>query len=604
VDEYEMHLHTPKNMMLSKMYHQLEVQLQYFLQHKKNVCHGKFDFVKSSAPYSVIIKILNELCSLLEVEHSRVSTGPDVVSILSTLLPRIHTVIATTCNIDDGKNSERIEFHERKMGSEWGFEKLKHAICTFVHKSVAVISSESKHPLILYLDDLQWADESSLDLMKSILNNTNSNGGFIFIGSYRENDIADEDCHFSRLQRTIHENSNYTCTKIPLENLTLDDVTNLLSNIPQMPRNQSKGLGRLVYAVTSGNPFFVWRYILQMSERNWIFRNDDKHGWIYEDNTRIPITMNTGEDVISFLMEEISNLRPVAFEALKLGSILGPEVDISILELILSKILTPEISNEPITAILEYLESKLLIVLKKDKTLFHFQHDRIYQAAFQLVSQEHNLEQLSLRIGRIILGIDDQSQGSTCKFRRLLALDQLNRGRVHIDTMDGKEELAKLNLNAAQEVLQMSAFKLAQHYLEVSLELLGGDCWESHYALTLKISNVLASVLSGNGLMSQSLLLIEEINERCKSSEDRRDTQIIKLDILACTNQLDRCLEESQKMLTELRFPTVPLNPRLMQIVPAILGVKRMLKRHSVEDILAMPLCNDKRIQHIMKIRK
>jgi predicted ATPase len=469
---------------------------------------------------------------------------------------------------------------------------------------VAVISSESKHPLILYLDDLQWADEASLDLMKSILNKSNGIGGFIFIGSYRDNEVADEGCHFAQLQSKIHENSNYTYTKIPLENLTLDDVTNLLSNIHQMPQSQLKRLGRLVYAVTSGNSLFVWRYIRHMIERNWVFCNDDRDDWICENDTKILIDMNSGEDVLSFLMEEICNLRPIAFEALKVASILGPEVDIRVLELILSKILTLDMSNDSITAILEYLESKLLIVLDKDKTLFHFQHDRIYQAAFQLVSQEYNLEQLSLKIGRIILGIDDQSQGSTSRFCRLLAVDQLNRGRVHIDTTDGKEELAKLNLKAAQEVLQMSAFKLAQNYLEVSLELLGGDCWETHYALTLKISNVLASVLSGNGLMSQSLLLIDEINDRCKSSEDRRHTQILKLDILACTNQLDRCLEESQKMLTELRFPTIPLNPGLMQIVPAILGVKRMLKRKSVEDILAMPLCDDKRIQHVLKIRK
>jgi predicted ATPase len=289
---------------------------------------------------------------------------------------------------------------------------------------------------------------------------------------------------------------------------------------------------------------------------------------------------------------------------LKLASILGPEFDRSILELIVPNIITSDMSNDSLLEIFDYLESKCLIVQEKDKRLFRFLHDRIYQAAFQLASQEHNLEKLSLQIGRIILKIDTKSRSLSSRFRRLLAVDQFNRGRVLIDTIDGREELAILNLTAAEDVLQMSAFKLAQSYLEVSLELLGGNCWETHYLLTLKISNLLASVLSGNGLMSESLVLIDEINVHCKCLEDRHDTQIIKLDILACTNQLDRCLEESQKMLAESRFPVLSFDPGLIQIVPAILGVKRLLKRLSIEDIVIMPLCNDKRIQHVIKIRK
>jgi predicted ATPase len=150
----------------------------------------------------------------------------------------------------------------------------------------------------------------------------------------------------------------------------------------------------------------------------------------------------------------------------------------------------------------------------------------------------------------------------------------------------------------------LSAFNLAKAHLLTAVDLLGENCWENHYHLTLSIHNLLASVLSGNGSMLECLDLIETISKKCICSRDGYLTQVIRLEILACINRLEECLNASMTMLTELQFPKIPTNPGLTSILPAILGVKKLLKPFSSEDILSLPLCTDCRIQHAMRICK
>jgi len=115
---------------------------------------------------------------------------------------------------------------------------------------------------------------------------------------------------------------------------------------------------------------------------------------------------------------------------------------------------------------------------------------------------------------------------------------------------------------------------------------------------------MLASVLYGNGLMLQSLKVIDEISEKSVCDTDKRDAQITRIEIFACTNQLDECLSEGKNMLSKLLPSLIPLNASFVRIASALINIKNSLKHLSAEDILTLPECEDSQVQCAMKISK
>jgi len=482
-------------------------------------------------------------------------------------------------------------------------------------EAIDMTSSHFEMPTTIIIDDLQWADDASLEILKPMLRlgggeDNNSWKGFLCIGAYRDNELNDTNpfWHFKKMSN--FEKNGAAWTELPLDNLKIPDVIEILSNFLRLAPLQAESLGRLVYDVTRGNALFVRRYLQHMKERKFLSSPQNSDDWNVNDVTMLHTEVLNNEDnsddgIIAFLAEEIRNLpHRAASEILKIASFLGYSVDVDLLESIIQDFEIDTLQF-PFLSMLECLESKCFIVMDSDKRSFRFVHDRIHQATCHLCNQEEDVQRVSLRLGRVILNIagnENACHDSKSRSRFLQAVKQLNRGKELIDTVEDKENLARLNHKAAKEVLRFSAFNVAQNYLEISLELLGAHCWDTHYDLTLTISNMLASVLTGNGLMVQSLKLIDEISERSNCVDDRCEAQILKLEVLACMNQLDQCFELSQKILAELKLPKVPLNPGLTSIIAAMLAIKEMLKPLTSEDILKLPLCENSRIQHAIKI--
>jgi predicted ATPase len=595
--------------------------IQEFSHKKKNICIGKFDFVTSTVPYSVIVKILLDLCSILENENLTITIGPDTLSILSPLLPQIRNVTKLHCQEEEGGGGRgeyetvtRFEAIEKKIG-ERGFERLKEAIWVFMKEAIETSYSLSKLPTTIIVDDLQWVDDASLEILKPILKlggkgGKNSWKGLLCIGAYRDNEVDDTTPFWQWKRMSSFETNGATWTELPLSNLTLSDVIEILSATLRQAPLQAESLGRLIHGVTRGNALFVRRYLQHIREQKCLSLNQNSDTWNADDEITPHVEVlsnNNNDEVIAFLGEEISNLpQKAASEILKIASCLGNNVDVDLLESIVHEF-EIDMLQCPFISMLEMLETKCFIILDSDKRSFHFAHDRIHQAAYHLCNQEEDAKRFSLRLGRFILsiaGYDDSCHDSKSRSRFLQGVNQLNRGKELIDTAEDHENLARLNLKAAKEVLKFSALNVAQNHLETSLELLGRNCWDIHYDLTLAISNMLAAVLTGNGLMDQSIKLIDQISERSNCVNDRCEAQILKLEVLACMNQLDKCFELSQDIFAELNLPKLPLNPGLTTIIPAMLAVKKRLKPLTSEDILKLPRCENIRVQHAVKICK
>jgi predicted ATPase len=572
--------------------------IKRFLHDKSNVCIGMFDFIQSSAPYSAIINLLSDLCSALKMQKLYVTIGPQYFPILSSLLPELEDVTTKDENFEILGNQKSVD--KSKVAVEWGFVSLMRAVDVFFHAAVQMITSCTDLSVIIFLDDLQWADRASLKILISLFVENDAITGLMCIGSYRDNEIDVKSLlwHYKSL---IH-GTEYECFEMSLDNLTFENVLDLVSNVSQTYNLNSEELGRLIYEITNGNSLFVKRSLQYIIDNKMFHKTKGGTSWEL-DSLIISTEGNVSDNLTALIRDEISHLPPATSEVLQIASLLGREIDISLLGAILTDFGLDE-PNEMLKNMLQYLSSKSLIVIDWERGSFHFLHDRIHQATFDLVKQKKNVQATSLRIGRTILKIEELSQGPKSKFKLLLAIDQLNRGSALIENVQEREDLARLNLTAAQEVLGMSAFNLAQRYLELSLQLLGENSWFENYALTLDIKNLLASVFYGNGLMIQALQIIDEIIAKCVSDEDKRLAQVNRIEIFACTNQLDECLSEGKKMLSILLPSLIPLNAGFAKMACTLLNIKRSLKLMSAEDILTLPECEDKQVQCAMKISK
>jgi predicted ATPase len=285
--------------------------IQNFLHDKTYVCSGKFEFIKSSVPYAVVIKVLHQLCSFLEVEHLKLRISPEVISILTKLLPQIRHV-TTRLEMDNGL--DRIA--EGNSG-EWGFQKLKLAARAFIEAAIDAISSASKLPVIFHFDDLQWADEASLEIIKALWNGSDVIQDLICLSSFRGNEISD-DSPFYRF-REFFENSQYICTEISIGNLAFDDVVNVVAKLLNITRVQSEHLGRLVFDVTRGNALFIRRFLHVVLERKHI-RQSNYHDDLEIDEANILVEFEGCEDIVNFLMQEMNSLPFPTSAVLKVAS--------------------------------------------------------------------------------------------------------------------------------------------------------------------------------------------------------------------------------------------------------------------------------------------
>jgi predicted ATPase len=577
--------------------------VQIAFQGEEHYCHGKFDRIGSPQPFAAIVALLSRLCLILEFGFPAIHVSADVALILSKLLPDSSQVLSYDKSevVADMKNLGASHCVPDKR-HEWGFEKLKDAVRTFV-KGACDMMSVSSSPLILHLDDLQWADEDSMQIIRALLAafGDNSIKGLLFIGSYRDNEIA-EDSPLTSCKKSIAATHPDQVREIEVHNLTRSAVDSLVASLTGMPLLSAEPLGELIYAKTLGNAFFSIRLMQHLHSANLLRYSDSNLSWEWNAD-RIRHEVDMSDNVLDFMMKTLNTLPPTTAEVLKIASFLGSKVDMLVLEHVRT-CFDSDLGTQSLTESLEAAVSANLIVMDSRKSWFKFAHDRIQDAAYGLVSTGTQRQTMHLRIGQQLQSMKEDEDAASRHWTVVLAVDQLNRGSDLLEEIAEKVELARLNLLAAEEVIATSAFKMAQDFLATGIDLLGMRRWSQQYELTLEISNKLAFVLFSNGSMDECLGMIDQIYRRSRCDEDRYEAQFLHVEVLASLNRLTECIDVSLSIVSQLGHRKLPKNPSLLQILPGIVGVKKLLRNKSDADLLSLPLCDDKRLLAILRHRK
>jgi len=335
--------------------------------------------------------------------------------------------------------------------------------------------SRSSHPLFVFIDDWQWADFPSLDLLQAVA--TDQETQFVMLaGTYRDNEVDTFHPLSQRLSDIKKEHREVR--EMLLQDLEPRHVTQLIADTLRAPAEACRPLAELVYTKTRGNPFFVRQILHTVYEANLLRYNAAHKRWDWE--LEAIRQLNITDNVVALMAGKVRQLPSAVQQVLQLAACIGTLFSIDTLSVIYEKSLA-----ETATDLQRPLRDDLIIQVKDH---YKFVHDRIQQAVYSLIpEQERN--KVHLRIGRLLLhSVRQQPEAEILLNEQLFNIvNQLNAGRTLIESPEERLDLAELNLRAGLKAKSAPAFPAATRYFTTGIELLPPDAWQQHYDLTFQL---------------------------------------------------------------------------------------------------------------------
>jgi len=446
---------------------------------------GKFDQFNRNIPFSAFLSVLQDLMMQLLSE-------PDFQ--LQQWCTRILQAVGNNGQllIDAVPELERIIGPQPPVVELTGNAAQNRFNLVF-QKFVQVFAT-ANHPLVMFLDDLQWADLASLELLGRLMGEMKCHH-LLVIGTYRDNEVSPA----HPLMLTLEEvrKSGAIAHTLSLLPLTTESLNQLVADTLVCSLPLAQPLAALIYQKTQGNPFFTTQFLHSLYQ-DGIITFDAIQGCWQCDIVRVREAALT-EDVVAFMAQQIQKLAPQAQDMLKLAGCIGNQFD-----LITLAIVSQRSESEVAIALWNALEIGLVLpqsevykfFLEPDANLdrpfshlafpdltYKFLHDRIQQAAYSLIPNDQKQE-THLKMGQLLL----QRCLPAHREEHLFAIvNHLNLGQALLQTPTEREELAQLNLQAGRKAKAATAYRAAVDYLHQGIRLLPADAWAQKYDLTLAL---------------------------------------------------------------------------------------------------------------------
>ena len=459
------------------------------------------------------------------------------------------------------------------------------------------VFAQADHPLVIFLDDLQWADLASLKLMKLLMEKTDINYLFL-IGSYRDNEVKAG----HPLILTVEEikTTGAIVNQIILSPLSESALNNLVGDTINYVPEESVVLTEQIYRKTEGNPFFSTQFIKSLYQEELIYYNQEQEKWLF-NLPEIKILAGSG-DVVELMATQIKKLPRSTQELLKLAACISNKFDLETLSIVYEKSLS-ETALYLWNALSEGLilptdESYKFYQGEKDDNwveitdikipMYHFLHDRVQQAAYSLIP-ETNKQETHLKIGRLLLKNTAEEEREEKIFE---IVNQLNYGVELITETDAREELASLNLRAGIKAKVSTAYKGAISYFQTGINLLGENPWQNQYQLTLALHESAAEANYLYGDFEQVDKLVDIVLEKVNNLLDKVKVYEIKIQAYIAMSKLQEALTIGLSVL-ELLGISFPANPTQSDIQEYLQITKGNLREKNISELINLPLLEE-----------
>ena len=541
---------------------------------------GKFEQFQRNIPYTAVVQALTMLVRQLLTESEAqlqqwrrrlLNTLGNNGQVIIEVIPDVELIIGPQPPVLElGLNESQNRFH-------------------LVFQNFIRLFCSPQHPLVIFLDDLQWADSASLKLLELMLEDSDTHNLFI-IGAYRDNEVDP----YHPLTLTLEElgKAGVNMEKITLQPLESSSIRQLLVDTLNSNHNNVEPLAELVIKKTGGNPFFTNEFLKTLYEENFLTFNPDTRHWQWQLEELE--TINITDNVVDLMVSKLQKLPANTQHNLQLAACIGAEFDLHSLVVIAEQ--TPQTIFDQLKAALNAelvfsvsdLNEQLLI---QD---YKFGHDRIQQAAYNSID-EGEKQTLHLQIGRLLL---QQTPPDKLGEKVFAIVDHFNLGLSLGNSsslaleLQEKQIISELNLKAGRKAIAATAYQAAIRYLQAGIDLLSADCWKTQYELTLKLYSlaVEANYLAGDFIKKRQLA--DVVIERAKTPLDKVKVYEIRIQAYAARNEQREAVQTARSVL-ELFGVSFPATPNPEDIQHNLQETLTNLADKKVEDLSKLPPMND-----------
>ncbi|BAZ08608.1 multi-sensor signal transduction multi-kinase [Calothrix sp. NIES-4071] len=555
---------------------------------------GKFDQFQRDIPYASLIQALRALIQqVLAESDDRLAAWKTKLQealgrngqVIVDVIPEVELIIGAQPIVPTlGGTEAQIRFNR--------------VMSAFIR-----VFAQASHPLVLFLDDLQWADLASLKFIRALMTDASS-GYLLILGAYRDNEVSAAHPLMQMLEQLPSE---ATIHNIVLSPLNLENVQQLIGET--LGEVDSIPLARLIYEKTDGNPFFVTQLLKSLAQANLIAFDFSTARWQW-DLGQIE-TVGVTDNVVELMINKIQKLPTSTQTLLKLAACIGNRFDLETLAVISASSLLKTAEEVwlamEVGLILPLSQAYKIPLVAGEETVAHalgnrairyrFLHDRVQQAAYTLI-ESNERKATHLKIGRRIR----QSQSLEQQTENIFELvNQFNLGINLIVEQAEKNQLAQFNLIAGKKAKAAIAYEPAARYLNLGLELLAPDCWQNDYSLTLDLYEAAIDIecINGNYARAQSLIDVALHHTRILLERIRIYKQQIQLEI--AQGDLPASIETALRVLELLEAP-IPTDTVDIERYCAQLRAELVFAPKEIATLANLPVMSDPNKRAAMEI--
>jgi PAS domain S-box-containing protein len=444
-----------------------------------------------------------------------------------------------------------------------------------VFRRFVSVFAQPSHPLALFLDDLQWLDAPTLDLVEDLLTQPDVHH-LMLIGAYRDNEVDSSHPLMRKLEAV--RSAGAAVHEIRLAPLDHKCVTQLIADAFHTEPKRAAPLAQLVHEKTAGNPFFVIQFLRVLVEESLLAFAHDTAKWSW-DLDRIH-AKGYADNVVDLMVGRLVRLHAAAQTAVQHLACLGNAADVSTLSLVYGTIETE------IHSVLE--EAVRAELIERRNNSYRFIHDRIQEAAYSLVPESSRAE-AHLRIGRLLAAHTPPEKREEAIFE---IVNQLNRGAALITSPEEREHLAEFNLIAAKRAKAATAYAPALTYLATGATALPEDAWERCYGLVfaIEINRAECEFLTGDLAAAEERL--SNLSRRAANLVDKAAAACLRTAVYTTLYRSDRAVEICLEYLHEAGIAWSP-HPTGEEIREEYDRVRRQLGSRPIEALFDLPLMSD-----------
>jgi len=553
---------------------------------------GKYDQFGRNIPFSAFVQAFRELMGQLLSESdaqlqtwkTRILTAlGDSGQVLIEVIPELERII--------GPQSPALELSGSAAQNRFNL---------LMQKFVQVFTTAS-HPLVMFLDDLQWADSASLKLLQLLMQDR---GHLLVLGAYRDNEVSAAHPFMLTVDEIIK--SGAVVNTITLQPLSLADLNQLVADTLICDLSSSQPLTELVYQKTKGNPFFSTQFLKSLYEDGQIIFDSDVGHWQC-DIAQARLTH--ASDVVEFMVTQLQKLPAPTQEVLKLAACIGAQFDLDTLAIV-----NEELPEQTASALWKALQEGLILPLTEGYKCFistdershsesitnptyRFLHDRVQQAAYSLIP-ENQKQATHLKIGQLLLHKYSDIEREEKLFD---IVGHLNQGIELIDRLSEREALAKLNLEAGSKARSSTAYAAAMVYLQTGIELLRANCWQSQYELTLNLYIAATEAAYLNGDLQGMEQMAAQVLQEAQTILDKVKIYVLQIAAQTTQSKVLEAIAVGRKALKQLGVE-LPIEPNKALISKALQTLAGQLQDRQIEKLVDLPLMTNSQTQAAMQL--